>query len=95
METIKPESPTIISGFRPYRSEALAQNGEEKAHKIADSEKIATTISSGIANERPINGNTEISPVFPMAVATDEQNIIANARFGRVLEVVSEGIDAD
>ncbi len=71
----------------------MAQNGEETAHRIAESEKIATTISSGMASERPMSGRTEIRPVLPMAVATEEQKMIAKARFGRALAAVSAAMD--
>ena len=52
---------------------------------IADSEKIATTISSGMRSERPMAGSTEISPVLPSAVAAETPMMIATARLGRVL----------
>ena len=68
--------------MRPRRSEALAHIGEEKAHRSADNEKIATTASSGIPVERPIAGSTEISPVLPIAVAAETAKMIAKDRRG-------------
>src|SRR4051794_38480411 len=83
IDTMKPVRPTSISGLRPRRSEARAQNGEEKAQAKADSEKIAETRKSGMASERPIAGSTEIMPVLPSAVARETEKMIAKARRGR------------
>ena len=80
---MNPAKPAIINGLRPKRSEAFAQKGEADAQRIADSEKMPTTISSASPIDRPIAGRTEIRPVFPSAVADDTQIMIATARFGR------------
>jgi hypothetical protein len=38
IDTTNPPKPSRISGLRPRRSDALAQNGELSAHKRADRE---------------------------------------------------------
>ena len=82
IDTMKPDSPSIISGLRPCLSEARAHPGDEAAQRSADREKMAETIASGMPIERPIAGSTEISPVFPMAVAMETAKMIAKDRRG-------------
>jgi hypothetical protein len=94
METMNPASPTIIRGLRPYRSDILAQKGEEKAQSRADSEKTAATIGSGIPIDRPMAGSTEIIPVFPMAVTMETAKMIAKEDRGTPLGPAAAGVDA-